>query len=395
MFKRIIELPDKHSLFLFGPRGTGKSTLLQLLYLDKKKAKQVLYIDLLDDDIFERYIRKPQSLENEIKFINPRPKIIIIDEIQRVPRLLNLVHKMIENDKLIFILTGSSARKIKRGAANLLAGRAFLYSLFPLTSSELATNFDLNEVLRWGALPKIFQLTTDKDKDKFLQSYTRTYLKEEIIAEQVTRKLEPFRDFLEIAAQSNGKIVNYASIARDVGVDIKTVKSYFQILEDTLVGFYLNAYHQSIRKSQRLKPKFYFFDIGVKRSLERTLDIPCNPRTSFYGEAFEHFVILEIFRINCYLEKEFRLSYFQTHDGGEIDLILSKPRRIPILIEIKSSKNINEIEVRSLAKYAREISKESDNFQAFYLSQDTSKQNIDGVRCLPWNVGINEIFKTS
>ncbi|MEK6704870.1 MAG: AAA family ATPase [Bdellovibrionota bacterium] len=383
MFHRAVALNNKHSFFLFGPRGTGKSTLLRNTF----QKNNILYIDLLDEEIHDRYFRKPQSLESEIAALPKKPNIVILDEVQKAPRLLNVVHKLIENEKIVFGLTGSSARKLRRGASNLLAGRAFLYRLFPLIHTELADRFRLDEVLRWGSLPKIFELETEQEKEKFLRSYALTYLKEEIVAEQVTRKLEPFREFLEVAAQLNGKIINAASAARDVGVDIKTVQTYYQILEDTLVGFYLPGYDRSIKKAQRQKPKFYWFDIGVKRAIEGTLDIPCNPRTSFYGETFEHFIILEIFRLNQYLEKNYRLSYLQTYDESEVDLVLSKPGRESLLIEIKSSAEVDEHKAAKLARHGKEIG----TSKMFYLSQDPVAKKINGVRCMHWQAGLVEL----
>jgi predicted AAA+ superfamily ATPase len=216
----MLNISKKQSFFLFGPRGTGKTTLLKSVFTDNSSSDEVIRIDLLDDELFDLYLRNPARLKNEIDALKKKPSLVIIDEVQRLPRILTTIHKMIEEDGVVLALTGSSARKLKRGAANLLAGRAFLYSLFPLSCFELEEAFDLDQVLRYGSLPKIFQFERDSDKEKFLKTYALTYLKEEIVAEQITRKLEPFREFLEIAAQMNGKIINYASIARDVGVDI-------------------------------------------------------------------------------------------------------------------------------------------------------------------------------
>ena len=219
---------------------------------------------------------------------------ILIDEVQRAPRLLDVVHRLIESTGKRFVLTGSSARKLRRGASNLLAGRAFVYNLYPLTVPELQDAFVLEDALHWGTLPRIYSLAGREEKNAYLRAYALTYLKEEIVAEQIIRRLDPFREFLEVAAQSNGTIINYANIARDVGADPKTVVSYFSVLEDTLVGFHLPAYHRSIRKQQRANPKFYYVDIGVKRSLERTLEVPLRTGTYEFGKAFAHFVITQI-----------------------------------------------------------------------------------------------------
>jgi predicted AAA+ superfamily ATPase len=221
-----------------------------------------LYIDLLDlatEDLFRTH---PEELRQQI-LAKKDCDWVVIDEVQKLPRLLDTVHQLIEEKRAKFILSGSSARKLKRGSANLLAWRAFVYHLHPLTSVEYGATFSLQEVLEWGALPKLLEFQNASDKIEFLRAYALTYLKEEIQVEQLVRNLDPFRQFLEIAAQSNGQIVNYSKIARDVGVDTTTVQNYFSILEDTLIGFHLPAYHRSIRKRQRESPKFYLFDPGV------------------------------------------------------------------------------------------------------------------------------------
>jgi len=182
---------------------------------------------------------------------------------------------------------------------------------------ELREAFALDDILRWGCLPTIYSLANDAAKNSYLRAYTHTYLKEEIAAEQITRRLDPFREFLEVAAQANGTIVNYANIARDVGVDSKTVVSYFQILEDTLIGFHLPAYHRSVRKQQRANPKFYFFDLGVKRALDRTLELPLRGGTYEYGKAFEHFVVTQIAHLARYRPPDWRLFHLRTGAGAD------------------------------------------------------------------------------
>ena len=388
MIQRIVQPLRSNSFFLFGARGTGKSTFIAKQFLSALKPDEVLLIDLLDPEEEDRYARGPESLEKHVASLSRPPRWIVIDEVQRVPRLLDLAHRLIVSRGLKFILTGSSARKLHRGASNLLAGRAFLNRLFPLTRLELGSAFDLASALHWGSLPRLCALTADAEKKAYLKSYGLTYLKEEIQAEQVVRKLDPFREFLEVAAQSNGDILNANRIARQIGSDAKTVQSYFQILEDTWVGFSLPAYHRSVRKSQTAHPKFYLFDPGVKRALERSLDAPLTPGSYAYGSAFEHWVMLEFYRMNEYLGRDYRLSYFRTKDGAEVDLILSKPKSPTILIEIKSAAKIDEIEVNKL----RRLHKDFAGSRAFYLSQDPYTAEIDGVRCLPWHQGLAEIL---
>ena len=190
-------------------------------------------------------------------------------------------------------MTGSSARKLKHGGANLLAGRAFVYNLYPFSYLELKKDFHLETALQYGLLPEIYNLSTNKERELFLKAYTNTYLKEEVWAEQLVRQLNPFRRFLEVAAQCNGKIINIAKLSRDVGVDDKTIKQYFSILEDTLLGFYLEPFKHSFRKRLSMKPKFYWFDTGVSRALNNLSQIPLTASTNAFGNAFEHFIILE------------------------------------------------------------------------------------------------------
>ena len=258
VFRRLLQIPRRHSFFLFGARGTGKTTWIREAF----GPDAALYLDLLDPETEDLYRRTPGRLEQQVRALPGSVEWILIDEVQRAPRLLDVAHRLIESTGKRFVLTGSSARKLRRGASNLLAGRAFVYSLYPLTVPELQDSFVLDDALRWGTLPGLFSLDADEDRRAYLRAYALTYLKEEIVAEQIVRRLDPFRQFLEVAAQSNGAIVNYANIARDVGADPKTVITYFSILEDTLVGFLLPAFHRSIRKQQRVNPKFYFFDTG-------------------------------------------------------------------------------------------------------------------------------------
>lgn len=361
---------------MFGARGTGKSTLLK----DYFKDDSVLNIDLLDDEVFDRYLLEPQLLKKQI--LTHSFDWVVIDEVQRLPKLLNTAHQLIEEKKQKFALTGSSSRKLKRGGANLLAGRAFVNSLFPLTSVELKNTFSIAQAVNWGTLPKLTELTTSAEFQAYLRSYCLTYIKEEIQAEQLVRNLEPFREFLAVSAQSASKIINYSSIARDVGVESPTVQTYFQILEETNLGFILPHFHKSIRKSQKSSPKFYFFDNGVQKALEGNLQNEYAAGTSMYGFLFEAFVIQEIYRLNEYYQKDFRLSYFATKNGLEIDLILSQGRKT-ILIEIKSSSKIDDIEVSKFARASEDFGKTS--VVPFYLSQDPHSLVIDGVRCMPWS----------
>ena len=386
MIRRIQKLHRSHSYFLFGARGTGKTTLLQQ---SLQAAKGTLWIDLLterDEDYFGRH---PDQLIAALE--SKQYCRVVVDEIQKAPKLLDIIHKCMETHKQVqFIMTGSSARKLKRGSANLLAARAFVYHLYPLTHRELLDKFSLRNILNFGSLPRIFEYNRQEDKNDFLRSYAHVYLREEIQMEQIVRKIDSFRDFLEIAAQVNGQIVNYSKISKQVGIDDKTVAQYFQILEDTLVGLTLPSYHRSIRKQQITSPKFYFFDLGIKRALERSLDSPLVARTFAFGQAFEHFIVLECHRLNEYFKTDYRFSYFKDKQGLEIDLIINRGRKKEIVVEIKSSTKIIDDDIKVLKKNSSSW-KYPGEFQLW--SCDREEKVLQGITCLPWQTALQRIWK--
>lgn len=383
MFKRLLTLPQEQSFFLFGARATGKSTLLSTLFSPQKS----LWIDLLNPVEEDKFAREPLELEQLVLSLPKSVTHVVIDEVQKLPRLLDVVHRLMLKTDKSFVMTGSSARKLKRGGANLLAGRAYVYHLHPFSFVEVGEQFDLSHALNWGLLPQIFLPTTNKDKVRFLQSYAYTYLKEEIAAEQLVRRLDPFRRFLEVAAQCNGKIINYSQISRDVGVDDKTVQEYFSTLEDTLIGFFLEPFLHSFRKRLSHKPKFYFFDLGVTKALARTLTLELRPSTSAYGEAFEHFIILEALKLASYFKPEYRFSYIRTKDDMEIDLVVERPGQPLLLIEIKSSRQVREEDLKTLAVVAKDLGGE-----AICLSNDLLPKTINDVQVLPWQQGLSHFF---
>ncbi|MFO1258557.1 MAG: AAA family ATPase [Gammaproteobacteria bacterium] len=385
LITRSLKLPEHRNFFLFGARNTGKSTLLKNRY----GIRGALWIDLLDPALEERYARDPSILQAEVLALESEIQYIIIDEIQKIPKLLDVVHKLIESTEKKFIMTGSSARKLKHGGSNLLAGRAFVYHLYPFTSFELDEAFQLNDALKWGTLPGIFSMTNDEEKTSFLQAYAQTYLKEEIWVEQFIRKLDPFRKFLEVSALSNGKIINVSNIARDVGVDDKTVKEYFSILEDTLIGFFLEPFQHSFRKRLSAKPKFYYFDPGVVRALSRMLSVSLLPSTSAYGEAFEHFIILECLRMAAYYKSEYRFSYLKTKDHAEIDLVVERPGEKILFIEIKSSTDLRKEDVASYSKIVSDFGE----CEAVCFSRDEKAKCFGEINVLPWQKGIEKYFK--
>lgn len=382
MYARLSKPVFSKSFFIFGARGTGKSTLLRQHF----QNKAVFWIDLLDEEKLQTFFRHPRRFEEEI--LAQTADWVVVDEIQKAPVLLDYVHRLIESHKIKFALTGSSARKLKRSAANLLAGRALVNHLHPLTFIEVGENFKLSDILQYGSLPEVLNSKTEIEKKEYLRAYTRTYLKEEIREEQIVRKVEPFLRFLEVAAQSNGSILNYSKIARDSGVDSKAVERYFEILSDTLVGHYLEPYSRSLRKRQSQKAKFYFFDLGVKRALENTLNVDLNPSTYAYGRAFEHFFIVECMRLNDYFRKDYRFSYLRTKDDFEIDLIVERPGLKELFIEIKSTGAIDEITVNKYKTFKRETKIR----ELWIVSNDGTIRKSGDIWILPWKEALHRLF---
>lgn len=393
MVNRIAKLSKTNSFFIFGNRGVGKSTLLGSLFNRQKHP----WFDLLDPALEKKLTLNPSLLEHilqEEKRKYPQGTFVIIDEVQKIPQLLNVVHAQIEQKYFHFVLTGSSARKLKKHGTNLLGGRAFVFYLFPFTYLEIGPSFNLLNTLRWGSLPKIFECE-NSDKAEYLNAYSNTYLREEIIAEQLVRQVVSFRQFLEVAAQSNGKILNYSKIAEAVGVDTTTVQNYFQILEDTFTGVLLQPYDQSIRKRQRKNPKFYFFDIGVTRALQNRLTIDISEGTYEYGDLFEQFIILEFMRLNEYFRKSWKFSYMKTKDNVEVDLIIEQPGQYPknkiTFIEIKSTKNTELLDSASLKGFVNLV-KSHPQAEAIIVSQDPIHKTKNGVRYLHWQAAFQELF---
>lgn len=385
MFQRIIKISELRSFFLFGARATGKSTLLK----ERFKNQNVLWVDLLDPTWERLLARNPEALSAAILKLNGAgPKWVVIDEVQKIPQLLDVVHSSIFQGQALFALTGSSARKLKNGGANLLAGRALTHSLFPVSFVEIADKFDLIETLTWGALPEIYSLIGNQIRTQYLNSYCQTYLKEEVFAEQLIRNIAPFKNFIELAARENGHILNFQSIARNILVDGKTIASYYSILEDTLLGFLLYPSGLTIRNRQSTKPKFYFFDLGVQRALAGVLDIMPKPRTSYFGELFEHLVILEAYKLNSYFECGFRFSYYYSHSGLEIDLVLEKTWREPIFIEIKSTSEILECHLKALKILQLEMPKA----RFVCLSLDPIERTHNGIELIPWKAGLLKLL---
>ena len=343
MFSRNLQLPPsgKESFFLWGPRQTGKTTLLRERYPGCK------WLDLLKSDEYVHYSARPERLRQEIEAEGLRPdKQIVIDEVQRVPELLNEVHWLIENHRLNFALCGSSARKVRRGGANLLGGRAFRYVMHGLTAGELGREFDLDRLLNHGCLPRAYE---SDEPTRVLDSYVADYLEQEIAAEGLVRRLPVFARFLDAAAFSDGDNVNYTNIASGCGVSNNTVKGYFEILEDTLLGTWLPAYRRRAKRRTVKSPKFYFADVGVVNRLARRGALIAGSEQ--YGKAFENWVHHELAAYISYRNVDANLTYWGLTSQTEVDFLLDD---LSIAIEAKSSGNIGNQHLRGLRSIAVE-----------------------------------------
>ena len=350
--------------------------------------KDTLFIDLLNVSRFEELLLDISRFENLINTKENKNKRVVVDEVQKLPQLLDIIHSQIQKKKRQFVLTGSSSRKLKQKGTNLLAGRAWVYHLYPFSSFEMGRKFNLKRALEWGALPEAVLAKDRESAREYLNAYVGTYLEKEIQQEQWVRKLQPFRRFLSTAAQMNGKIVNKSKIARDIGVDDVTVANYFEILEDTLLGISLPAFHLSVRKAQKQAPKFYFIDTGIKRALQKTLTVELLPQTFSYGEAFEHWLLLEVIKNASYQRKDWTYSYLRTKEGLEIDLIIQRPKDL-LLIEIKSKDRVSGEDAKALSSLAKDIDPKA---KKWLVSRDTLERDFNSVRALPWQKALKELF---
>jgi len=371
MYKRILDLTKllrKKSFFLFGPRGTGKTTLVQLT------LPNVTVIDLLEIKTYRAYLKNPSIISQQ-----NLKSVVVIDEVQKLPEILDEVHRLIEAEKLTFLLTGSSARKLKRGGANLLAGRAWWAELFPLTSKEIP-GFDLMTYLNRGGLPSVYP---SDDYIEELRAYTGLYLKEEIQNEALTRKVAQFSEFLDLMALRNGEEISYQSVAGDCGVSANSIKNYIQVLEDTLVAFQLKAFTKTHKRKAISRSKLYLFDIGVTNSLANRGEIMA--ASELFGKAFEHFILLEVRAFLSYTRKQDKMYYWRSTSRFEVDLIVENRWAV----EIKSTPSVSDKHLKGIRAL-----KEEGNIRNFaVVSCDPyERKTRDDVHVFPWKVFLEKLW---
>lgn len=365
MYRRTLHLPkllEKKSFFLFGPRSTGKSTLIEL------QLRDALVIDLLDSETYEELLKRPSLLAERIR---DQSQWVVIDEIQKIPRLLDEVHRLIQKKKITFLLTGSSARKLRRGAANLLAGRARNAMLFPLTSDEIP-KLNIERYLNFGGLPEVY----DSDEpEEDLQSYVSNYLREEIQAEAVTRNVQAFAEFLDLLAISNGYELNYEGFASDCQVSPSTIKSYLTILEDTLLGFRVPGYRRTRKRKAISRSKFYLFDIGVTHHLSKISHL--RQGSEAFGRAFEHFIALELRAYLSYRRRREELCYWRSTSQMEVNFVVGDH----LALEVKSSKLVQDKHLRGIRAF-----KEEGLVQKYWVVSFDRERRVteDGIEIFPW-----------
>ena len=360
--QKILDIQDD-SVFLWGARQVGKSTLVKKLFPDAK-----IY-DLLKSDEYSRLLRRPQLLREELMSYD-ETNVVVIDEIQKIPALLDEVHWLIVNRGIRFVLCGSSARKLKRVGTNLLGGRALPVMLFPFVSAEIP-DFDLFRAINNGMIPRHSMV---QNPQKRLEAYIGVYLKEEIQEEAVVRQLSSFNRFLDVAAQCDGEMINYTNIAQDCGVSATTIKEYFNILEQTLIGYMVPAFTLSKKRRAITTKKFYYFDVGVVNYLLNRSNLL--PGSIDFGHAFEHFMIQEIIAYLSYNEKKEKLSYWRTSNGYEVDAIIGDAR---VAIEFKSSEEVQSKHTKGLKAFEEDF----PDAKKIIVSLDRNKRILNGIEVIP------------
>lgn len=380
MIERILKVADaqEESVFLLGARQTGKTTLLLNLFPNSR------FYDLLETDVYERMHRNPSLLRQELASASDG-EIVIIDEIQLIPELLNEVHWLITRKNIHFILSGSSARKLKRKGVNSLGGRAVRNVLFPLVSAEIP-DFDIIKAVNRGTLPTHYLASNERQLMKRMQAYISVYLKEEIAAEALVRKLSSFNRFMEVAALTNGEIVNYNNIAQDCGIDAKTAKEYFSILEETLIGYMVPAYTHTVKRRLSQAPRFYFFDVALPNYLLHRQQM--RPGSDDFGHAFEHLIIQELVAYLGYHDIEHALSFWRTYSGYEVDAVLGDGN---VAIEIKSSREIQSKHLKGLKAFKEE----HPSARLIIVSLDLAPRLFNDVEVMPATYFLRELWNGS
>lgn len=373
MFRRELSLPARLSVFVFGPRQSGKSTLIRA-----SLPSDAWIVDLLRPDDALRYSKHPATFREEAEHrIRGGCTCIFVDEIQKVPALLDVVHDLMTQQGVRFVLSGSSARKLRRGGVNLLGGRAAVRRLHPLTAHEMGDAFDLERAIRFGTLPSIATAPDDDARD-ILTSYAGTYLREEIFAEALVRDLGAFARFLDVAASQSGDLLNAEAVARDASVSARTVRAYYQLLEDTLLGFRLEAWRKGVRARLVAHPRFMLFDPGVINAFNRRLTSPLDPRER--GRLFEQWLILECRRIIDYAGSEAQLFFWRTNVGAEVDLLVEKHGRLIAAVECKTGANIVAADFGGLRSFAAE----NPDVPRYVVTPRAEERRIDDVLILGW-----------
>lgn len=380
MYKRLLQRPlqGRQSFFLFGPRGTGKT------FWVRDNIPGGIYIDLLQGDLFIELSSNPQKIENLIP--EGFRDWIIIDEVQKIPQLLNEVHRLIESKEYKFVLTGSSARSLKRKGVNLLAGRALSFKMFPLTALELGNDFLIKNSLRYGHLPYVFSKKKLQEIQDYLEAYTQTYLKEEVMQEGLTRNIGAFSRFLQIASFSQGSILNISEVAREASIHRKVVEDYFQILEDLLLAKRVPIFTKKAKRKTVAHPKFYFFDVGVYRAV-RPLG-PYDISEEVDGVALESLVYQELEAINHYFDYKYDFYFWRTVDQIEIDFVLYGPRGV-IGIEVKRSEKVSDRDLRGLQAFAQDY----PEAKLFFLYGGIQKQYNKKITILPVDEALRSLDK--
>ncbi len=369
--KRLLNIDTNYSAFLWGARKTGKSFWIKHNF----DPGEIILIDLLKTDVFAEYASRPSLLRERFK---DTKKLVVVDEIQKVPMLLDEVHWMIENKGITFLLTGSSARKLRRGHANLMAGRALRYNLLPFSFMEVG-EVNLEKIMVSGMLPPHF---LSDNPIGLIRSYVADYLKEEIAQEAQIQKIPQFSEFLKVASVTSGELLNYNNIAREAGVGNKTVRTYFDILESTMLGFRIPSWKSSKKRRMIMAEKFYLFDVGLSNYLSKRQPKQGTPE---FGKSFEHFILMELRAYKHYRNPELEITYWRTSTGYEVDFILGKKQ---VALETKSKKMVHDTDLRNLKAL-----KEDGNIKNMVVvSLEKYPREVGKIRIMPWQMFLEMLW---